>query len=419
MPYYGDSTTLDEGNVNLTVSIHSGPRLCYPLAFPAYLGLFMRVSTPKILSAALLSLALVGCGSDTPPPQQASSGPDQAAVSPAPETAAPEQAPADAPLTNEQVGQLSLEVFNKFKQNFPQAGEFTTPPVVVRIEPTAGAEVFEIITPHGVYYTDRNARWLVEGVLFMADPSADTAQAQATGLPTPMINITMRPDLQRVYANLRDKEAGVASMGGQQISGKEFFESMPRDKAVVITYGNPDIAPGQNREVVLIGDMDDQGTHALFAELASRDSSTLNLRVLLFPVALEEIRPYTLARSGALLCAGFDPSNPTAHSAEGVNAVWKKYISDLSTADLSEQAWQQWAQANNVAVPAAETCLRALEPGVFTRLTGALGLVGTPRVALANGETLVGKFTVDQLLEAMSRPAQPVEQAQEPTAPQQ
>lgn len=378
----------------------------------------MRAFSTKILSLAVLSLALVACGSDPEPTPTAK--PDdtkvsQTSVQPASEQAssgqaASEQAPVQ--LDGQEMLKLTSEVFGRFKENFPQISDFTTPPVVVRIEPVAGVELFEIITPHGVFYTDRQASWIVEGVLFMPSPYADPSQAQATGLPTPMVNVTLRPDVQRIYGSIRDKEAGVRSLGGEKLSGTELYASMPREKAISLTYGAPPMEGNTSpREVVIFADMDDNLTHALFAELGKRDPSTLNLKLSVFPIALEEIRPYTLDRAAALLCAGFDPANPDDNtSATRVAELWRAYLSDPSTADLSPEAWASWAQANGVALPAHEACPRQIEPGIFTRLIGTLGLHGAPRAVLPNGEQLVGNFTVDQLLEAIERPTQPAEQ---------
>lgn len=373
----------------------------------------MRASSTKILSLAVLSLALFACGSDpepTPTAKPADTETSQTSAQPASEQAASEQAPAQ--LDGQAMFKLTSEVFGRFKENFPQAGDFSTPPVVVRIEPVAGVELFEIITPHGVFYTDRQASWIVEGVLFMPNPSADPSQAQATGLPTPMVNVTLRPDVQRIYGSIRDKEAGVRSLGGEKLPGTELYASMPREKAISLTYGAPPMEGNTSpREVVIFADMDDNLTHALFAELGKRDPNTLNLKLSVFPVALEEIRPHTLDRAAALLCAGFDPANPDdSTSAARVAELWRTYLSDPSTADLSPEAWTSWAQANDVALPAHAACPRQIEPGMFTRLIGALGLHGAPRAVLPNGEQLVGNFTVEQLLEAIERPTQPAEQ---------
>lgn len=363
----------------------------------------MAALRSSCLLALLLPLALASCGNDTPAPAA-----KPAAAVPAPAADAEVQAAAQNPSTEvsaEEMGKLTHEVFSRFKKNFPQVAEFSTAPVVIRIQPVSGVEMFEVITPNGVFYTDRQAQWIIEGVMFIPDPAtaAQTATA-STGLPTALINITLREDAQRLFAMLRDKEAAAASMGSEQISGAEFFESMPRDKAVMIDYGTPP-ADGA-REIVLLADLDDPASHTLFQNLAKQDPAQLNIRIALFPIGLEEIRPQTLDRAGALLCAGFDPANVSDPAATSrVAAVWKKALEDSSTTGMSDEAWTQWTTANNVAPAAHEACPRRAEPGLFTRLISTLGMMGSPRAVLKNGENLVGPFTVEQLLESLDRPA--------------
>ena len=366
--------------------------------------------------SSVLMLALASCGSDNTAPEPLPPTPQQASVEqpnqqqrPAiqadeqrPSVSDPDIAPAASPQLN--AGELVGLVYGRFKENFPQVADFRTDPVISRVEPVSGVELFEIVTPHGIFYTDRNASWILEGVLFMPDPTSDQTAAQ-TGLPNNMVNITLRPDVQNWYGERRDKEAAAQSMGDERISGAEFYQSMPREKAVVLDYGNPnEEVQGQSREIVLVVDIDDQATHDLFHALEQVDENSLNLRIFAFPVGVEEIRPHTLPRSSALLCSGFDPSNPGAENSERVSDVWHKFLSDPSTVNMPQEAWLAWAQQNSIAPQAHESCPRQIEPAVFTRLVGTLGLSGTPRAVFSNGSDLVGSFTVSQLLEVLQQP---------------
>lgn len=371
------------------------------------------MSLPRnfLLSSALI-LALAACGSDDPVAPQApvaqqapsqstehqgqsqSSDSDTEITSPGNQSL-PEETPSQEQVSP---GELVGLVYSRFKENFPQVADFRTDPVISRIEPVSGVELFEIVSPNGIFYTDRHAQWILEGVLFMPDPSEASTSAQ-TGLPSNMINITLRPDVQRWYGERRDREAASQTMGQERISGSEFFQSMPREKAVVLDYGTPT----PEREIVMIVDIDDQATHDLFHALEQLDGSGLNFRILAFPVGIEEIRPHTLPRSSALLCAGFDPANP-AENSETVSRIWRKFLSSPATANMPEQEWLAWAQSNSIAPQAHDACPRQIEPGVFTRLVATLGLSGTPRAVFANGSDLLGDFTPAQMLEKLNHP---------------
>lgn len=347
------------------------------------------------ISSALL---LAACQKEPSPPARspAAKAPAQEAAPPTPE-AAPEAAPA------EDMGKLTYEVYERFKKSFPQTADFKSAPVVIRIEPATGVELFEIITPNGVFYTNRQATWIIEGVLMMQSPGQDPAAAQqaaAAGLPPPMVNVTMRPDAQRLYALVRDKEAAARATGSENMSPVEIYKSMPRDKAIVLDYGRPD------HEVILLADLLDPASHKFFHELSKQDPAQVNLRLSVFPVGVEEIRPQAIAHAAALLCVGFDPANPTAQNADKVATLWKSFMSDSIALANPEQAWGPWAQANGIVSPAPEACPRNIEPGIFTRLASSLGLFGTPLALLPNGKAMSNEISLEKIRAALAAPAE-------------
>jgi protein-disulfide isomerase len=256
---------------------------------------------------------------------------------------------------------------------------------------------------------------MIEGVLLMPDPTqtaAQAAQAQAAGLPSPMVNVTLRPDAQRIYASLRDKEGVTQAVGAEQMSPTDIYAAMlqVKDKAILLDYGT--VQP--NREVVMMADLEDPQSHKLFGELAARAADTLNLRLVVFPVAMEEIRPQSLDRAAALLCHGFPQASPEARKVTATQ-LWKSFMTDPLTATNPAQAWTDWAKAQGIQQPAAEACPQLIEPGIFTRLAGSLGLSGTPRVLLPSGKSLMGSFSVDDLIKALAEPLPAATPAATPT----
>lgn len=389
----------------------------------------MIATRARLATFVILALALAGCGQNEAPvpappskpaapklaAEAAPTDPTQAASTTAgPVSAAPDSSGAQkVAITPEEMSRLTSEVYERFRKNFPQTTDFRTIPVVVRIEPTGGVEMFEITTPYGIFYTDRQATWMIEGVLMMPalnqDPEA-IAQARAAGLPTPMMNVTMRPDAQKLYALVRDKEAAARATGSEKMPIGEIYASMPRDKAITIDYGRPDT------DIVLLADILDPAAHAFFNELSKLDPGQLNLRLSVFPVGVEEIRPQALDYAAAVLCAGFDPANPNADNSAHVASLWKSFMSDGVALVDPSQAWPTWAQANGLSGPAPAACPRNIEPGMFSRLATSLGLFGSPIAILPNGHVLANTLTVAKVKEALaseppaqSAPAAPAE----------
>lgn len=377
----------------------------------------MTTTRARLASSVILALALAACGqkeATAPSPGQGkpASSAAQDKTSPAGNTlaeAAPDQtdgategAGAAGVITPEEMARRTSEVYERFRTNFPQTADFRTTPVVVRIEPTEGKEIFEITTPYGIFYTDRQATWMIEGVLMMPSPDQDPAaqaKARAAGMPTPMMNVTMRPAAKGLYALVRDKEAAARSAGSESMSISEIYTSMPRDKAIILDYGRPDT------DIVLLADILDPAAHTFFNELSKLDPNQVNMRLSVFPIAVEEIRPQALGYAASVLCAGFNHDQPTAPQSARPAELWKSFMSDgVALADPSA-AWATWAKANGLSDQAPPKCPRNIEPGMFTRLANTLGLFGSPIALLPNGHVLSNSLTVAKIKETLASPA--------------
>lgn len=363
----------------------------------------MVSSRLRIALIAALSLGLLSCA-DKKLSTSPSDKPERTSTTnPVEKPAAP--AIKEAPLSSEAVGRLTYEVFERFKTNFPQTSNFQTAPVVIRVEPTRGVEMFEITTPYGIFYTNRDATWMIEGVLMMRQPGVDeaaAAQAKAAGLPVSLVNITLRPDAQERYGLLRDKEVAARATGSANMSVAEIYKAMPREKAITLDYGSP------THEIVVLADILDPASHRLFNALSKEDPSKLNIRLSVFPIGVEEIRPNAIPYAAALLCAGFNPDTPNVPiDGQQVATLWRSFMSDAVALNNPEQAWAPWAETNRVAVPVAETCPRNIEPGVFTRLSNSLGMFGAPIALLPNGKVLANDITLEALMAAISEPTAP------------
>lgn len=300
---------------------------------------------------------------------------------------------------NNSIQELRL-VFENFKKNFPNSSNFNIYPIITKIKPNANLEIFEITTPNGIFYTDKSATWVLEGVLLMKDPNlteGDIENFTAAGMVAPFANITMREDIQERYSMLRDKETAFVVANPEGISAVNVFNNLPRDKAISLTYGKPE------HEVVLFVDSLDKLAHKFFNDLSMVSEDKVNIKFTIFPVGMDEIRPESNLVTSAIMCAGFNPEKQNSNSQEVISNTWKRFMEDKETLDNPLESWERWAEANDVSLIFLEDCPRANDPGVFSRLATSIGVFQFPFALLSNGKALIGDFDLEKIKEQVNK----------------
>lgn len=299
----------------------------------------------KLLSTSILVaiLGLSACGKDKP----------QTATTPAAPAKTEEQ------LAKERVQATQDEV--KVVVETMQRKHPETVKVVYAVNKvTLGkVDLFEVVTPIDIFYTDKDVNFILVGSMFMGEGKA-------------VQNITTRPEVQEQLRLAREKIPEVTSEGDKTVGGSEFFKSLPLSNGFTYTFGT-----GANH-VAIFEDPDCpfcQDLHKALEEFGPE----LNLKVTVFPFVMESLHPNALKRVQNLFCAP-DPTK-----------AWKDWMLTAQAARAKGQkdmdaVWATWSPKN----APTNTCPQAVLAETWQMAARQFGYTATPTIVFENGSVVEG-----------------------------
>lgn len=299
----------------------------------------------KILTTSILvaMLGLSGCSKDQP---------------------APPKAAQEAPKTEEQLAKERAQaneadvksVVETMKQKHPE-----TVKVLYAVNKiTLGkVDMYEVVTPIDIFYTDKDVNFILVGSMFMGDGKA-------------VQNITVRPEVQEQLRAAREKETESGDAAEKTVGGAEFFKSLPLNNGFTYTYGT-----GANH-IAIFEDPDCpfcQDLHKTLEEIGPQ----LNMKVTVFPFVMESLHPNALKRVEYLFCA----KDPTA--------AWKDWMLTAATAREKGQKdmdalWATWSPKN----APNNTCAQAVLAQTWQMAARQFGYSATPTIVFENGSVVEG-----------------------------
>lgn len=338
------------------------------------------MSASRIAGLSLILLGLLAC-SDKPAP-------------------APEPVVEPAPAVDE--NQVPQSVLNAIRANHP---DLAATPHQVNVVPSpdeSSTQLYEIVSPMGVLYTDASARWLMAGIMYYGKDKAPFGERG-------VVPYTRRPAVQMILASLGktpdqediDAEEVKRLLTGD-MTGRQMFDAMPLNMGFSHTIG------AGTHKVVLFEDPDCPYCQKFHQDLAqaAKDGSLAGLDVefVSFPYVLSDRHPNALARARAIACAP-DPSE-----------AWKRWMLATAQAPVEnnrknlDKLWEAWSPHN---APAGGNCARAALVDAWQQAGQQMGFVSTPTFLFSDGTTHEGLLSVSDLREmirlaARNRAANPV-----------
>ena len=298
----------------------------------------------KLLSTSILvaMLGLSGCGKDEP--------------TQAKPVAAPVKT--EEQLAKERTAATQSEV--KFVIETMQKKHPETVKVVYAVNKvTLGkVDMFEVVTPIDIFYTDKDVNFILVGSLFMGEGKS-------------VQNITVRPEVQEQLRLAREK-APDATGTEKSVGGAEFFKSLPLSNGFTYTYGS-----GTNH-VAIFEDPDCpycQDLHKTLEQIGPE----LNIKVTVFPFVMESVHPNALKRVQYLFCAP-DPTKAWKDWMLSAQASREKGQKDM------DALWAAWSPKN----APNNTCPQAVLAETWQMAGRQFGYSATPTIVFENGAVIEG-----------------------------
>lgn len=222
-------------------------------------------------------------------------------------------------------------------------------------------DLFEVVTPIDIFYTDKDVNFILVGSMFMGEGKA-------------VQNITVRPEVQEQLRLARQNapESIEGTATEKTVGGSEFFKSLPLNNGFTYTYGT-----GANH-IAVFEDPDCpfcQDLHKTLEQIGPQ----LNMKVTVFPFVMESIHPNALKRVEHLFCA----KDPTT--------AWKEWMLTAATAREKGQKdmdalWATWSPKN----APNNTCAQAVLAETWQMAGRQFGFTATPTIVFENGSVVEG-----------------------------
>lgn len=344
------------------------------------------MSFSRIACLSALILALAACSDKQPVPT----------VQPTP---TPQEEPSEVAPASDEVPQAVLDAI---RANHP---DLAATPYKVNVVPSAGEgsiQLYEIVSPVAIMYTDASAKWLMAGVMYYGQGVSPDGQPG-------VVAYTRRPAVQMMLASL-GKTTETADLDPDEVqkllsgdmSGRQLFDALPKQMGF-----SHKIGAGTN-QVVIFEDPDCPYCQKFHQDLAQAEKdgllAGLDVELITFPYVISDRHPNAQARARAIACAP-DPSE-----------AWKRWMLATAQAPVEDnrknldKLWDMWAPIN---ASKGGDCARAAFVDAWQQAGQQMGFVATPTFLFADGTTHEGLLVPSDLremigLSARNRAAQPI-----------